>query len=345
MSKPAPRESILNLFSQAADGFVSGGRIGVELGISRAAVWKHIRSLRDAGYRIDAVPARGYRLCGAPDSLLPEAVQAGLGCQVIGSRVRCFDETDSTNLQVCRLGDAGEAEGLVVIADRQTAGKGRMGRHWESPARVNLYASILLRPSILPFEAPRLTFLSAVAVCRAIQAVTALQPTVKWPNDVLLDGAKVAGLLNEMSAETDRVNYVVLGIGVNLNMSAAQFPADLRYPATSLAIAIGRPVVRLAFTRALLREIDRLYQVFLASGSAPILAEWSGLCAMTGKPVRVDCGGSCIEGTMTGLAEDGALLIRTVTGKMECVYAGDVTPVGSEERGKRKGRGDLACSD
>ncbi len=327
MAKPAPREIILNLFSQAADGLVSGGRIGAELGISRAAVWKHINSLREAGYRIEAVPARGYRLTGAPDSLLPEAIQAGLDCRVIGSRIRCLDEVDSTNLQACRLGDAGEEEGLVVVADRQTAGKGRMGRSWESPAGVNLYASILLRPPLLPFEAPRLTFLSAVAVCRAIQATSPLQPTVKWPNDVLIEGAKVAGLLNEMSAETDRVNYVVLGIGVNLNMTAAQFPGDLRYPATSLAIATGRPVARLAFTRALLREIDRLYQTFLDFGSAPILEEWTGLCDMTGRPVQVDCGSSTITGTMAGLAEDGALLVRTAAGKMESVYAGDVRPL------------------
>lgn len=331
MSKPAPREIILNLFSQSADGLVSGGRIGAELGISRTAVWKHIRSLRDAGYLIEAVPARGYRLTNAPDCLLPEAIQAGLGCRVVASRLRCFDETDSTNLQACRLGDEGEDEGLVVIAERQTAGKGRMGRSWESPAGVNLYASILLRPPILPFEAPRLTFLSAVAVCRAIELTTDLRPTVKWPNDVLINGAKVAGLLNEMSAETDRVNYVVLGIGVNLNMTADQFPADLRYPATSLATAAGCPVARLAFTRALLREIDRLYRVFLDSGSAPIMTEWTGLCAMTGQPVQVDSGRNIISGTMAGLAEDGALLVRTAAGKIETVYAGDVRPVRSEE--------------
>ena len=326
MPKPAPREIILNLFSRADDGLVSGGRIGAELGISRTAVWKHICSLRDAGYRIESVPARGYRLTGAPDSLLPEAIHAGLDCLIVGAHIRCLDETDSTNLQACRLGDAGEEQGLVVIADSQTAGKGRMGRSWESPPGVNLYASVLLRPPILPFDAPRLTFLSAVAVCRAIQSTTRLEPTVKWPNDVLLDGAKVAGLLNEMSAETDRVNYVVLGIGVNLNMTADQFPGDLRYPATSLAIAAGRPVSRLAFTRALLREIDRLYRTFLDAGSAPILAEWTELCAMTGKAIEVDCGSSTVTGTMAGLAEDGALLVRTATGKMESVYAGDVRP-------------------
>jgi BirA family biotin operon repressor/biotin-[acetyl-CoA-carboxylase] ligase len=201
-----------------------------------------------------------------------------------------------------------------------------MGRQWESPGGVNLYASILLRPPILPFEAPKLTFLSAVAVCRTITCCTGLQPTVKWPNDILLDNAKVAGLLNEMSSETDQVHYVVLGIGVNLNMRAEQFPSDLRYPATSLAIAAGKAVSRLDFTRTLLQELDALYQTYLEQGSAPIMSSWAELCDLTGKAVQVDCHELKIEGTMIGLAEDGALLVRTTTGKIESIYAGDVKP-------------------
>ena len=327
MKNPAPRETILSLFSQTPDGFVSGERISAELGVSRTAVWKHIRNLRQAGYLIEAVPSRGYQLLQSPDVLMPESIQAGLNCQRVASRVRCFDETDSTNLQACRLGDDGGEDGLVVIADRQSSGKGRMGRQWESPGGVNLYASILLRPAILPFEAPKLTFLSAVAVCRAITRCTGLHPTVKWPNDILLNGAKVAGLLNEMSSETDQVHYVVLGIGVNLNMCVDQFPADLRYPATSLAIATGQPVSRLDFTRTLLQEIDALYQLYLEQGSVPIMSVWTELCDLTGKLVQVDCNEIQINGTMAGLGEDGALLVRTKTGKIESIYAGDVRPV------------------
>ncbi len=326
MKNPAPRETILSLFSQTPDGFVSGEHISAELGVSRTAVWKHIRNLRQSGYVIEALPSRGYQLVQSPDVLMPESIQSGLECLRVGSRVRCFDETDSTNLQACRLGDEGEVDGLVVIADRQSSGKGRMGRRWESPGGVNLYASILLRPAILPFEAPKLTFLSAVAVCRAITNCTGLKPTVKWPNDILLNGAKVAGLLNEMSSETDQVHYVVLGIGVNLNMRADQFPTDLRYPATSLAIAAGQSVSRLDFTRTLLQEIDALYQTYLEQGSEPIMAAWAELCDLTGKAVEVDCNQLKIAGTMIGLAEDGALLVRTATGKIENIYAGDVRP-------------------
>ena len=327
MKKPAPRETILALFSQTPDGFVSGERISEALGISRTAVWKHIRNLRQAGYRIEAVPSRGYHLLQTPDVLIPEAVQAGLGTRIVGTQVVCLEETDSTNLQACRLADDGAPDGLVVIADQQIAGKGRMGRRWESPGGVNLYASVLLRPPILPFDAPKLTFLSAVAVCRAIEACTGLSASVKWPNDVLMNGRKVAGLLNEMSSETDQVHYVVLGIGANLNMSADQFPQELRYPATSLCLETGRPVSRVDFARALLTEIDRLYQLFLEQGSPPVFAAWTELCELTGKPVQVDCARVQIEGTMIGLAEDGALLVRTAAGKMESIYAGDVRPL------------------
>ena len=327
MKTPAPRETILSLFRQTPDGFVSGERISDELGVSRTAVWKHIRNLRQAGYQIEAIPSRGYQLQQSPDVLMPEAIQSGLECQLVGSRIISLDEADSTNLQACRLGDEGADDGLVVIADRQSSGKGRMGRQWESPGGVNLYASILLRPPVLPFEAPKLTFLSAVAVCRAIKNCTGLQPTVKWPNDILLNGAKVAGLLNEMSSETDQVHYVVLGIGVNLNMRAEQFPADLRYPATSLAIASGKAVSRLAFTRSLLEELDALYQLYLEEGSAPVFTAWSELCELTGKRVQVDCNNLLIEGTMVGLGDDGALLVRTSAGKIESIYAGDVRPL------------------
>ncbi len=201
-----------------------------------------------------------------------------------------------------------------------------MGRQWESPGGVNLYVSILLRPSILPFDAPKLTFLSAVAVCRTIEHCTQLAAQVKWPNDVLVNGKKVAGLLNEMSSETEQVHYVVLGAGVNLNMQKEQFPKELRYPATSLFVESGEVVSRLDFTRRLLQEVDALYQVFLEKGSQPILDEWTALCGLTGEEVQVDCGNVKINGIMTGLAEDGALLVRKASGEIEAIYAGDVRP-------------------
>lgn len=325
MTTSSSRETILQLFRETPSGFVSGEHISKILGVSRTAVWKQISSLRDLGYQIEAAPSRGYRLLQSPDVMLAEELRHGLSVQVVGREIQTLAETDSTNARASALGDAGAPEGMVVIADRQTAGKGRLGRSWVSPEGVNLYLSVLLRPQILPMDASQLTFLSAVAVCRSIAAVSGLQPTVKWPNDVLLSGRKAAGLLNEMSSETDRVNYVILGIGVNLNMQAEQFPSQLRYPATSLAIETGRRISRVEFTRTLLAQIDALYELYKSHGPCPVLAEWEEYCDLTGKPIEVDCQSRLIRGVMSGLDTDGALLVKTADG-LERVLAGDVRP-------------------
>jgi BirA family biotin operon repressor/biotin-[acetyl-CoA-carboxylase] ligase len=325
MSAVAARETILNLFRRAPEGYLSGARLSEALGVSRTAIWKQIRQLRQLGYRIEAVPSRGYRLCATPDLPLAEELRNGLATRVIGREIRYFAETDSTNRQAYGCGESGAAEGLVVIADRQSAGKGRMGRTWASPSGVNLYLSVLLRPPLPPQAAPQLTFVSTLAVSRAIALVSKLEPTHKWPNDVLIDGCKVAGLLNEMSAESDLIRFVVLGIGVNLNMTAEQFPADLRMPATSLLLAGGEPVSRALFARTLLEQLDSLYREYLNKGPAPILAAWEARCDLVGKPVAVDEGrGVTVHGVVAGIDRDGALLLTRAGGDTVRILAGDV---------------------
>jgi BirA family biotin operon repressor/biotin-[acetyl-CoA-carboxylase] ligase len=213
----------------------------------------------------------------------------------------------------------------VVVAEAQRGGKGRLGRHWESPAGVNLYCSVILRPPILPARAAQLTFLSVVAAARAIEAVTSLRPSIKWPNDLLLSGKKVAGLLNEMSAETEKINFIVLGIGVNINMDREQFPGDLRHPATSLFLEAGKPVRRLDFARALLEELDALYDTYLLNDYGPVKGEWLARCNFLGRQIRVTFQDKELQGTAEGIDEDGALLVRSPDGRLERVLAGDVT--------------------
>ena len=324
MTASGTREIILDLFRQAPGGHLSGARLSETLGVSRTAVWKQIEQLRQLGYRIEAIPSRGYRLCATPDLPLAEELRQGLAARIIGREIRYLAETDSTNRQAYAQGEAGADEGLVVIADRQSAGKGRLGRTWASPPGVNLYLSVLLRPPFPPQAAPQLTFLSALAVSRAIAAVSGLEPTHKWPNDVLLNGRKVAGLLNEMSAESDRIRFVVLGIGVNLNMTADQFPADLRTPATSLLLTGGVPVARAAFGRALLEQLDALYAEYLRLGPAPILAAWEAGCDLVGKQVIVEGQEPPLRGMVAGIDRDGALLLTLADGTTERVLAGDV---------------------
>lgn len=309
-------------------GFVSGEQLSRSLGVSRTAVWKRIVALRAAGYGIEAVPSQGYRLVSRPDLLSADQIAAGLPLNsLIGQRIVCLEEVGSTNLEAFRLAEAGAVEGSVVFADRQTAGKGRLGRQWASPGGVNLYLSVILRPVLPPYEAPQLTFLSAVAVARAIEETTGLQPAIKWPNDLLVDGCKVAGLLNEMSAETDQVAFVVLGIGVNLNMSADQFPADLRAPATSLALATGQPVSRVAFAVRLLAALEQEYKRFLRSGFGPVREEWARRCNAYGRQVAVTVGTQALQGPFAGIDHDGALLLRMPDGRLERILSGDVSVV------------------
>lgn len=315
---------ILRLFREQG-GFISGERISRELNCSRTAVWKQINGLRKTGYVIEAVPSQGYRLVSAPDILSAEEIAGHLNTAVMGRRLVFLPETASTNADAFRLAEQGALEGTVVLADTQSGGKGRLGRRWSSPAGVNLYCSIILRPTVMPYEAPQLTFLSAVATARAIELVTGVKPEIKWPNDVLIDGKKIAGLLNEMSAETDGINFVILGIGVNLNMTPDQFPPDLRHPATSLMLESGRPVNRSRFAAALVSELDRLYADFIAHGFGPVREEWQQRCNAHGRELVVSDGGAeTARGMFAGIDGDGALLVRRSDGTIDRILCGDV---------------------
>lgn len=314
---------ILELF-RSGGGFASGAALSRLLGISRTAVWKHVKGLRANGYLIEAVPAKGYRLLSSPKLLTSLDIGAGLVTRRIGASLVCLQETESTNAVAFRMAEEGAPEGTVVISDTQTAGKGRLGRIWLSPPGVNLYCSVLLRPAISPMAACQLTFLSVVAVARAVEKCTELKPQIKWPNDILISGKKVAGLLNEMNAETEKVHFVVLGIGVNLNMRLSQLGESLRHPATSLLEEGGVEVDRAGFTRTLLAELDQLYDRFLLEGEAPVRAEWLERSAIRDRGVRVSCGEREFTGVVQGVDPFGALLVLLPDGTLETVLSGDV---------------------
>jgi BirA family biotin operon repressor/biotin-[acetyl-CoA-carboxylase] ligase len=323
----SPGHKILELFRKKQGTVLSGEELGTTLHISRTAVWKHIRALKRLGYLIEAVPGQGYRLISSPDILTPAELSTDLGTKRIGSEIICFSEIESTNTAAFHLAEEGAEEGTVIIAETQSHGKGRLGRHWESPEGVNLYCSVVLRPPLPPQNAPQLTFLSAVAVAQAVENFTGLHPLIKWPNDILVNGKKVAGLLNEMSAETDQINFVIMGIGVNINMQVDQFPDHLRYPATSLVIEAGAKISRRGFTRSLIVSLDLLYANFLNHGFSRIREEWISRSALTGRKVRVCTESGDEFGTAAGIDEDGAFLIRSREGKTHRILSGDVFPV------------------
>ena len=316
---------LLAAFLAQSSGFLSGEELSTALHVSRTTVWKRIRSLKEHGFVFESAPSRGYRLVSSPDSLHPAAVAAGMSTIRLGGAIVSFAETGSTNTAAARLGEEGASEGLVVLAESQLQGKGRLGRTWTSPHGVNLYCSVLLRPRIPPSSAPQLTLLSAVAAARAIRNCTRLTPVIKWPNDILVNGNKVAGLLNEMTAETDQVATVVLGIGVNLNMLRDQFPEELRHPASSLLLEGGELVDRIHFTRCLLEILDELYDRYLSGGYPEIRDEWLSWCGIIGRRVLVrDTTAPEREGVARGIDENGALLLQLNDGAIERILTGDV---------------------
>ena len=322
----SPDAAILAHLRRAGEAGMSGAALAADLGISRAAVWARIEELRRLGYEIEASPHRGYTLRKVPDVLHADDLLARLGSsRVIGRDIRVFQETTSTNDVVERLGLDGVAEGIVVFAERQTAGRGRLGRQWISPAGCGLWFSVLLRPKLAPMATTQLTVASAVAVARGIQSQTPLLPQIKWPNDILLNGRKVCGILTELSAELDRVHHVTLGIGLDVNQTKEELPPELRAIATSLRLESGRSWPRADIALAILKELDSLYAQIGAGKFAKISDEWAARCTTLGERVRIRLGDRVFRGTAEALDDEGALLIRTEHGRLERILGGDVS--------------------
>ncbi len=325
MTQPARQgseEMVLAFLAEAGDGFVSGEAISDKLGLSRAAVWKHVGALREQGYRIDALPARGYRLVEIPDRLGELELRPLLNTHDLGAVLHWFAEVGSTNDVAKQLAEEGALHGEVVIAEAQTAGRGRRGRAWVSPAGRNVYLSVVLRPDLPPTRASELTLLAAVAVCEAVRQA-GVPAAIKWPNDLLANGKKVAGVLTEMASEMDQVQWVVLGIGVNVNAEASDFPAELRGLATSVAIERGDPVPRALFAAALITSLEEWLDRHAAEGFAPVRQAWRVMSDTLGREVRVRVGDRELEGVAEDVDDAGALLVRTPRGR-ERVLAGDV---------------------
>jgi BirA family biotin operon repressor/biotin-[acetyl-CoA-carboxylase] ligase len=317
---------ILLALRQSANGFVSGADLAQQLGVTRATIVTRIEELRSLGYDIAASPHQGYQLLGVPDALHADDLLSLVACnQIVGRDIRVFQKTNSTNDVVEKLARDGVKEGAVVFAESQSRGRGRLGRQWISPARKGLWFSVLLRPDLRPQAATQLTVAAATALLRAIRDVTGMAPEIKWPNDLLLRGRKVAGVLTELSAELDHINHLILGIGVNVNQATTDFPPDLRQTATSLKLEASRSIPRAELAAAILRELDRDYAQVRAQRFARLAAEWESHCATLGRRVSIQIGQRVLQGCAEALDDDGALLLRTQHGHLERIIGGDVT--------------------
>jgi len=319
---------ILDALRRADGQTCSGETISSQFGISRAQVWKHVEALRASGYTIDGDPGGGYRLSEIPDRLYAEEIQVGLETRWLATEIHYFETVDSTNRVALDLARSGSAHGATVVADQQTAGRGRLGRSFFSPPMLNFYTSIVLRPRIHTAAAPTWILAAAVSVAQAIEQSLDKpgEAEIKWPNDVLLGGLKTSGILMELGAEATRVDYLVLGIGVNLNVDRSHFPDEFRNRATSLASHSGRPVDRLAFARRLYGNLEATLDLCADRGFEGVRAEFDARFQMRGKRISVlELDGSELRGTALGIDDDGALRLRLDAGDVIRVIAGDVT--------------------
>src|SRR6266481_3881458 len=315
---------LLTLLGENATIVVSGARIAREIGVSRSTVWRWVTRLRELGVRVKGQQRTGYFLEQVPDILTPDMLRQRLKGCLFGKRIYHFFKTDSTNRVALELGHAGEPEGAVVLAEEQTAGRGRAGRAWHSERAAGIYVTLLLRPRLAPVQAPLLTMMAGLSAHSAVQAVTGLQVDLKWPNDLLIRGKKIGGILTEMHAEPNQVRFVIVGIGLNVNQE--KFPAELATVATSLRGETGKPQSRMELLVRLLREFESDYNRFLREGVASVVARFESISSYArGRRVRVTNGTESYAGTTAGLGPEGLLQVEREDGRVTAVISGDVT--------------------
>lgn len=328
------RNEILKILRDKAPEPVSGEELAKQLGITRTAIWKHIQTLKKEGYGIEAYTKKGYALTSVPDKLLPSEIMAHLHTRFVG-RAICYEESvTSSNEVLKKLADKNAANGTVCVAEEQTGGKGRLARGWFSPKGKGLWFSLLLKPSFLPQEAPKMTLLSAVAVVRAIREVCQVEARIKWPNDVLLNGKKLVGILTEMSAEFGHINYLVVGIGINVCVPHDMVPEELRPAAISIADAAEGKVDRVALLAKVLDYLEYYYDIACREGFGPILDQWRDYSITLGKQVKVIAPDKTYVGTALDIDETGALQVKKEDGTVETVLAGDVSIRPAQGKGK-----------
>lgn len=309
-----------------ADDHISGQQLCEQFQVSRTAVWKVINQLKEEGYQVEAVRNKGYRIIESPDVLTREelAVQIGDATRWAGQEIVCFTETDSTNVRARKLGENGAAHGTLVVAEQQTAGRGRRGRGWESPAVSSIYMSLLLRPEFLPNKAPMLTIVMAYSVATALREQTGLDFRIKWPNDIVLNGKKVVGILTEMSTEIEYINHVVIGVGINVNTEA--FPEEICATATSIRRESGKTWRRAELIAAILRQFEVQYERFVKEEDLAYLREaYDAILVNCNREVRILGEKDGYRAVALGIDDQGELLVRKEDGTVTSVYAGEVS--------------------
>lgn len=323
------KKEVLRILRGQEGGYVSGQRLCEQLHVSRTAVWKYISQLKEEGYSIDSVPNKGYALVNAPDVLSEWEITSRMQTKSFGRRVVCYEETDSTNLRIKQMAEEGAEEGLLAVAECQSAGRGRRGRSWCSEPGSGIWMTLLLRPKCEPVCAAPLTLVAALAAVSALKETTGLDVKIKWPNDIVLNGKKICGILTEMSSEVDYINYVAVGIGINVNTRS--FPEEVKEVATSLFMESGRSCARSVIIAAIMRYMEEYYEQFLMTKDFSKMQEaYNRQLVNKDRQVTVLAGEAgrqhvLYRGTAEGINKNGALLVRTDDGAVQEVVAGEVS--------------------
>ena len=321
------KAEILKLLREA-DGYVSGQQLCEKFGVSRTAVWKVIRQLQEEGYQVEAVRNKGYHIVDSPDVMTKEELDSLMDTQWAGRNIVYYDSVDSTNLRIKQMGDEGAPEGTLAVADKQTAGRGRRGRSWDSPSGSSIYMSLLLRPEIEPDQAPMLTLVMALSVAEGIMDCgdSCGNPDVKikWPNDIIINGKKLVGILTEMSSELDNIHYVVIGIGINVNTD--DFPEDIASVAASMHVITGAYYKRAEIIADTWKAFEKYYDLFVQTENLALMVDaYNQRLVNMDRRVMIEERGHRYEGTARGIDAEGALLVERDDGTTTSVISGEVS--------------------
>ena len=317
------KSEILRLLKEN-DTYISGQQLCEQFQVSRTAIWKVIDQLKKEGYQIEAVRNKGYRLIESPDVMSKAEIDSLVDTKWAGKNVIYYDETDSTNNRAKEAGNNKEPHGTLFVADMQMAGKGRRGRVWKSPSGSSIYMTILLYPDIPPVKAPQLTLIMAIAVAEGIREVTGLETKIKWPNDIVVNGKKICGILTEMSTEIDYINHVVIGVGINVNQDT--FPDDIKETASSLKMELGKRIKRSGLIAAVMKIFEKYYEIFQETEDLSGLQElYNSMLVNKDREVKVLEPGNEYKAYAIGINQTGELIVRTPDGKEKEIYAGEVS--------------------
>lgn len=320
------KDEILKELKSYKSSYISGEDLSRKLQVSRTAVWKCINQLKSMGYLIDSQTKKGYKLIESPDSLFSYEIREGLKTELIGSHIDFLEQVDSTNLHAKRTAEQGFIDGTVIIADEQLKGKGRLGRTWTSPKGKGIWMSIMLKPCINPSQAAKVTLLTACAVNKTIFETCGIDAKIKWPNDIVCNGKKLCGILTEMSAELDEIHYLIVGIGINVNLEKEDLPEELHSTATSIRIEKGANVSRKDLVKSILYNFEVYYKEFLQTESIrTFIAEYREKSAVIDREVNIISSSAKLKGKVLDISEEGQLIVKLEDGTIKEIISGEVS--------------------